>query len=423
MAATAVVAATLNAPPADATTRVMPGSFTGYAFDACQAPSQEAMDVWRERSPYWGVGIYTSGVNRYCDEQENLDEAWVSEQSRKGWRLLPIHVGLQASCANVDRWRKISGDPTDGYAEARAQGRAEAREAAAAARGYGIAAGSVLWYDLEHFDTSRTRCRESALALVSAWTGKLHGLGFRSGFYSSGSSGIRMLDEARRTTPGKYALPDLVWVADWNGKATTRSSYLSADAWMPHARVHQYTGSHYETYGGVRIEIDSNYMDVGRGSVAGKASGHCGVRVDFGAYRHLQRGDRTDQVAALECFLRKAGHFDGPVNTRFGAGTARAVRRLQRAQVLPVTGQVDRRTWTVLLARGTTPLLKYGSAGNAVRRLQRSLNAANREGLTVDGVFAGSTRSAVRRYQADRGLARTGVVTTTTWTPLRDGRS
>src|SRR4051794_7917814 len=103
-AGAAVLAGFMLTQSADAAgARVMPGSFTGYAFDACQAPSREAMDVWRERSPYWGVGIYTSGVNRYCADQENLSEEWVAEQDRKGWRLLPLHVGLQASCTRTAR--------------------------------------------------------------------------------------------------------------------------------------------------------------------------------------------------------------------------------------------------------------------------------------------------------------------------------
>lgn len=300
---------------ARSTTRVMPGSFTGYAFDACQAPSQEEMDVWRERSPYWGVGIYTSGENRYCDVQVHLSPAWVAEQARKGWRLLPLHVGLQAACTNVDRWEKISADPADNYAEARSQGRSAAREAAAAARYYGIGKRSTLWYDLEHFDISRTDCRESALSMLSAWTRKLHDLGFRSGFYSSASSGIRMLDDARLDRSDSYTLPDQIWIADWNSRANTRTEFISDEGWRQ-ARVHQYTGGHDETYGGVTVNIDSNFMDVGRGSVAPRPGRHCGVRIDFPSYRSLNRGDRHRQVAAAQCFLRQQGHYDGRIHQR-----------------------------------------------------------------------------------------------------------
>jgi hypothetical protein len=409
--------------PADAATRVMPGSFTGYAFDACQAPSQEAMDVWRERSPYWGVGIYTSGVNRYCDVQENLSPEWVAEQDAQGWLMLPIHVGLQASCrGDVKRWDLMSGDPTDDYAQARAQGRDAAREAVAAAESYGIAARSTLWYDLEAFDISRTSCREAALSLVTAWTRKLHELGYRSGFYSSALSGIRMLDDARVDTTDSYTLPDMVWIADWNGKADTRSEYVSDDGWQG-ARVHQYEGGHDETYGGVTINVDSNYMEVGGGSRAPKAPPHCRVPVDFPTYPAVGRGDRDPHVAAGQCFLRQQGFYDGTVHGRFDRATARATRRFQHANgYLTVTGSIDHRTWTALLSAGPAPLVKYGSAGNAVRRLQRALNAADAARLEVDGVFGAATRKATATYQADHDLSRTGVATEELWELLQRGR-
>ena len=329
-AVAALLAGVLRADPAEAGTRVMPGSFTGFAFDACMAPTQEQMDVWLERSPYWGVGIYTAGDNRYCKRQPaHLDADWVSTQARKGWRLLPITVGRQASCSGVKRWTKVSADPTDSYAKARSQGREEAGASVRANKGYGIATGSTLWLDMESFDTGRTRCRESALAFVSAWTNRLHDLGFRSGFYSSVTTGIRMLDEARATSPRRYALPDQIWLADWDGRATARSSSATIDGWTPHRRIHQFTGGHDETWGGVKLNIDSNFMDVGRGSVAPKTGPHCGVRREFPSYRALSRGDRGDQVAALQCFLRQQRYGRIAVDGRFGSQTAAAVRRFQ----------------------------------------------------------------------------------------------
>ena len=411
--------------PADAAaTRVAPGAFTGYAFDACQAPSQEAMDVWLERSPYWGIGIYTSGVNRYCDEQQHLSADWVAEQDRKGWRLLPLHVGLQASCrGDVKRWDLISGDPADDYAEARTQGRDAAREAVAAAEGYGIAKRSTLWYDLEAFDITRTDCRESALRMVSAWTRKLHELGYRSGFYSSAASGIRMLENARLDGTNRHTLPDQIWIADWNQRASTRTSYISDDGWQG-SRVHQYTGGHDETYGGVTINVDSNFMEVGGGSRAPKASPHCKVPVDFATYPRRERGDRDARVAAGQCFLHQQGHYDGQVHGRFDRATLRATKRFQRARgTLAVNGALDRRTWTALLSSGGTPLVKYGAASNAVRRLQRALNAADKAQVDVDGVFGASTRRATVDYQRDHDLRRTGVVTDELWDLLQRGRS
>jgi peptidoglycan hydrolase-like protein with peptidoglycan-binding domain len=407
--------------PAVAETRRMPGSFTGYAFDACQAPDQETMDVWRERSPFWGVGIYTSGTNRFCDVQENLSAEWVSTQARQGWFLLPIHVGLQASCTRTERWEKIDADPTNGYAAARAQGRSEAREAVAAAQAYGIGSGSTLWYDLEHFDITRDHCRESALSLVTAWTRALHDAGYRSGFYSSASSGITMLEQERRDPDG-HTLPDQIWVAEWNGRATTRSGYVAEDGWRQD-RVHQYRGDHEATYGGVSLHIDSNFLDVGRGTRPGRAAPHCRVRVDFATYPRRERGDRGEHVKAAQCFLKQQGLYGQRLHGRYTAATATAVRRFTaRVSGLPTTGVLTGRVWTALLSRGATPVAKFGSGGNEVRRIQRALNAAVKARLEVDGIFAGATRNAVREYQQRREMGRTGVVDDRVWGLLQRGR-
>src|SRR4051794_26215061 len=210
--------AALSADPAHGSIRAVPGSFTGYAFDSCQAPSQRRMDHWLKRSRYWGVGIYIAGMNRGCDEQPHLTRRWVETQRRNGWRLLPVVVGRQASCSPKGhyRGRRISDAPADEYAEARGQGRDAATAAVEAAHDLGIGRHSVLWFDLESFDIGQRRCRRSALAFLSAWTYGLHHLHYRSGFYSSASTGITLVDRARSRHPGRYHLPDLLWIGEWN---------------------------------------------------------------------------------------------------------------------------------------------------------------------------------------------------------------
>ena len=417
--------------PADAATRKMPGAITGYAFDACQAPSQAEMDAWWQNSPYWGVGIYTSGRNRFCDVQVELSPEWVATQNARGWRLIPIHVGLQASCSNPARtWERINPDPAGDYAAARAQGAAEADEALAAASAYGIGAGSTLWYDLEAFDINQPECRDSALALVSAWTDRVHAAGFRSGYYSSAASGIKMLDDARADTTDAWVLPDQIWIAHYVSRTepcdlkwgTTSTEYISEDGWQGN-RMRQFCGTHTETYGGVSLSIDSNFMDLGRGSEPTGRAKLCRVAVGFPRYPTLHRGDRGDKVKALQCFLRKEKAYRGPVHGRFHAGTAKAVKRFQRHEpTVRVTGKADRKTWTALLAQGSDPLLKYGSRTNAVRRLQRALNSAEGDRLEVTGVFERSTQRSVKSYQRGRGLPGTGVVTTLMWDQLQEGR-
>ncbi len=419
-----VAAGVVLAGPAQAENRVTPGNFTGYGFDQCVAPSQTNMDRWLTSSPYWAVGIYISGDSRGCPSQPNLTPTWVSTQLSNGWRLLPLTVGPQAWCTTRERYLtqvRINPDPTTNYVKARKQGHAEAAKTVRAAQALGISAKSTLWYDLEHFDTSGTRCRESALSFLSAWTHKMHTLGYVSGVYSSASSGIKMLDDANAYAPGKYAMPDQVWIADWNGRADIFSSYVRSTSWMPHQRVHQYLGGHNETYDGVTINVDSNFMSLGRGSVAPAELPSCGVRIDFPDYYRLESGDTGDHVKALQCLLRRNVTYGGDITGVFNSATYQAVVDYQEARRVPVTGVVSLGTWTALLSEGSHPVLKYGSARHAVRRLQRALNAAVDAHLPITGVYYGSTAAAVKAYQVARGLARTGVVASDTWAELERG--
>ena len=110
------------AAPAHAENVATPGDFTGYGFDQCVAPTQSAMDAWWKKSPFTAVGIYISGDSRACRTQPNLSSTWVATQVARGWRLLPIALGPQASCQpRFPRYKddfKISPSPTGGYATA-----------------------------------------------------------------------------------------------------------------------------------------------------------------------------------------------------------------------------------------------------------------------------------------------------------------
>jgi peptidoglycan hydrolase-like protein with peptidoglycan-binding domain len=416
------------AAPAHAANVATPGSFTGYGFDQCLAPTQSAMDTWLRSSPYWAVGIYISGDSRFCLSQPNLTPTWVDTQLRNGWRLLPITLGPQAWCTTRDRYLKqerINPDPTNAYSKARAQGSREATETVERAAALGIAAGSTLWYDIEAFDIGRTDCRESALSFLSTWTTTLHELGYVSGVYSSAGSGVKMLDDAQATRPGRYTMPDQLWVARWSGVPgqinEPGTTYLRDSSWI-HARVHQYRGGHNETHGGVTINIDSNWLDLGRGSVAPRSPRPCGgVGLDFTDYPRLRPGSQGDLVRTAQCLLQRKKLYSGAISGTYDEATAAAVRAYRARIGLPQTNPVNRRVWTALLAQGRQPLMKYGSASHAVRRLQRALNAADRAGLAVTGVFEATTTAAVKRYQADHRIAATGVVLEDTWQLLAAG--
>ena len=62
-------------------------------------------------------------------------------------------------------------------------------------------------------------------------------------------------------------------------------------------------------------------------------------------------------------------------------------------------------------------IIKYGSTGDDVRRLQEKLNEYG-YGLDTDGIFGVKTQSAVRDYQKNNGLSVDGIVGANTWGKL-----
>lgn len=256
-----VAVASLPAAWSFASASPSPGSFIGYGFDACQAPDSNTMDAWMNdpSNPYRAIGIYISGGLRGCS-QPNLSSAWVNHNQAAGWHLLPIDVGPQASCNGFRQ--SVDPTPTNNYANAQAQGRAEADTAAATARSLALAPASTIFYDMEGWAVGNADCDASALWFMSAWTNELHKQGYAGGVYSSGSSGITLLNQVANNRVTGFSLPDQIWFAEWNGNENTASPSLNPGNWANHQRVHQYYGGHDATNGGITLNIDSNYMDV-----------------------------------------------------------------------------------------------------------------------------------------------------------------
>jgi hypothetical protein len=425
-AATLVVTVAL-ATPAQAGNVVTPGNFTGFAFDQCTAPRQSAMNAWLRSSPYLGVGIYISGASRGCVSQPNLSPHWIRTQLRKGWRLLPITLGPQAWCTTRERYLhqvRINPSSRQSYSKARTQGRAEARKTVRAAKRLGISRRSTLWYDIEAFPISRQDCRESALSFLSAWTRQMHKLHYVSGVYSSAASGIKIIDDARATRPGTYKMPDRIWIADWNGRANTSSSYVRHAGWQPHKRVHQYRGGHVETHGGVFIDIDNNWVDLGRGSWISREPAHCGGKATYNwrSYRTIDVGTHGPRVRTVQCLLHNRNRYAGKIDGVYDAGLGAAVSKFRTRRGLSAGTATTQSTWVALLSAGDEPVLKRGSASSAVRRLQRALNVADDAGLRVTGIYKRSTAQAVKRYQHAHGRARTGVVAPGLWRMIHAGK-
>lgn len=393
------------------------GGWSGLAFDACRAPSQRTMDRWRRSSPFTGVGIYIGGVHRACG-QRHLSATWVTRQLRSGWRLLPIWVGPQASCTGYRH--RISPRPGAArrYHTARARGRFEARRAARAARTLQVPRGELIFYDIEPFDVHRRDCRGSTLALLDAWTREVRRHGYRSGVYSHVRAGIALLS---RTGRG-YARPDAVWYAHVDRVGTMPAEHVGTPAFMRSSRVHQYALDTRVEFGGIRMAIDWNFVSLGAVRPVPSPVG-CGELATRVRPARVRQGERGPHVRALQCLVLPGRPHPLKTSGRVDRATLRALHGFQRQRGLTVTTSLDRRTWTALIARGSTPVLRKGARGESVRRLQRSLNvAAGRTVVRVDGAYGRNTARVVRHYRVRLGLGSEGTAGPAVWRALSRGK-
>jgi hypothetical protein len=234
-------------PPAVQQTPWLPAGVTNYhgrGFDTCTAPSRSVMQAWWTASPYAAIGIYIGGSDAACS-QPNLTPAWLRNVAAQGWHFIPLYVGPQAAFGELSKNSSAS------------QGTAAATDAAHQAQRLGFGPKSPIYYDMEGYPPGQST---RVLRFLSAWSKRLHALGYSSGAYSSSSSGVA--DLARQYGRGVYTMPDVIYDALWNGQANTFDPVLSPGQWGNHHRLHQYRGNVTQTFGGVRLNIDLDFMNV-----------------------------------------------------------------------------------------------------------------------------------------------------------------
>jgi peptidoglycan hydrolase-like protein with peptidoglycan-binding domain len=123
-------------------------------------------------------------------------------------------------------------------------------------------------------------------------------------------------------------------------------------------------------------------------------------------------GNRGADVKAIQYLLTARG-YPVTVDGIFADATRAAVLAWKTGRGLPADGIVDDATWAKLIVS-----LKLGDTGPAVKALQRELRAKRHLAVAVDGIYATSTRAAVRTFQRHAGLSVTGTVTGRTWRRL-----
>ena len=222
------------------------------------APSSRSMAAWAA-SPYRAIGVYIGGANRGCS-QPNLTASWVGAQTAAGWHLIPTYVGLQAPTSSCSSCAKLSAS------QATAQGDEAAVDAVAEAGTRGdrprqpdLLRHGVLLAHLQrhrrHPRLPRGLDREAARARL-----RLRRLQQRR---------LRDRRPRRRSSAAATSCPTTSGSPTGTARPTTSDPYVPASGWTQHQRIHQYRGGHDETYGGVTINIDNNYVD---GATVGTAA-------------------------------------------------------------------------------------------------------------------------------------------------------
>ena len=258
----------MASPPLPATV----ASYNGLGFDACAAPSRRYMRAWRRHSPYHAIGIYIGGADRAC-AQPNLTKGWVQAEARAGWRFMPLYAGPQAVFGQLRHPLR--------------EGRAAASDAVVQARRLGFGPRTPLYYDMEAYGP---KSRLSALRFLSAWTRRLHRLGYISGVYSSADSGI--VDLARQYSRHRFAMPDVIFDAFWNGSASTTGRGMFDGPWPVHRRIHQYSGNVTQKFGGATMNVDKDFLNVRVSPPYVTAQSSPAVAVPGGAVVAFFRGPR-----------------------------------------------------------------------------------------------------------------------------------
>jgi peptidoglycan hydrolase-like protein with peptidoglycan-binding domain len=130
----------------------------------------------------------------------------------------------------------------------------------------------------------------------------------------------------------------------------------------------------------------------------------------------LKKGSKGPDVKDLQDALKALGFNPGPIDGIFGPKTEVAVKAFQTQVGITVDGIVGPMTWACIDESDQShPILKNGSTGLPVRRLQKRISAEGYDTNGVDGRFGPHTETAVKKFQVDYGLVVDGIVGPATW--------
>ena len=230
------------------------------------------------------------------------------------------------------------------------------------------------------------------------------------------TSGKKLSDAALTTTGGTFSVPGTVqWVDDTTGADLPDTTTVEANKLYKWVFTPTDSANYESINGSIKLWIKS--------TSSGGGSYYAPVVPDMPM---VYWGCTGDAVKTLQEKLNAKGFNSGNVDGIFGAKTYAAVTAFQKANSLGVDGIVGKLTWAKLYDATpvnvtpvtTQPMLRTGSRGDAVRKLQELLNALGYDCGSVDGIFGSKTYAAVLAFQKANGLGADGIVGPLTWAKL-----
>lgn len=141
----------------------------------------------------------------------------------------------------------------------------------------------------------------------------------------------------------------------------------------------------------------------------------------------IKKGDTGPAVEDLQNRLCSVGYLkESEIDSYYGDVTAASVKKFSEDKGLQPTENVTEKVWALLVDasyklgdRNLFLRMPYFH-GNDVKELQQALGSLGFQILHYDGIFGPSTERAVRRFQINMGLPTDGIVSSLTFTTLRN---
>ena len=230
--------------------RPQPAERAGHpGFDLWRYPGDDAMQAWRDASPYEWVGIYLPAP---C----HRDSSWVGTRDRierMGWGTAVLYVGQQVFEGTPDA------DPEDGpilcsrTLLTEAQGRTDARDAIARTAAEGFPPGSTIFLDIERADRLPATMRD----YFRAWQAEVLADGrYVPGTYAHRLNAVELFAAALAVfrEAGRTDAPAF-WVAGGSGFSLGAAP---REVGFGFATVWQGVLDTDRTWGGVTLNVDEN---------------------------------------------------------------------------------------------------------------------------------------------------------------------